>query len=74
MEFPSSSKHDKVIVLSVSADKTCSITTVPSTNNGKHLRCDGMFLHVVSVAGSFLFYVFLSLLAVMIVLIVLFLW
>ena len=35
---------DKVIVLSVSADKTCSVTKVPPTGEGKILNQYGVFI------------------------------
>ena len=37
LKLPSPADHDKEIVLSVSADKTCSVITMSSTSNGNCL-------------------------------------
>lgn len=78
LKLPSSSTSNcdnKVIVLSVSADKTCSITTVPSAaSTGEYFGHDEISHLYTCVSLGSVFYIFLSLLAVMVVLIALLLW
>lgn len=73
--LPSSSQnHEKTIVLSVSADKTCSVMLVPpTTGSGKFLPVMVCSLVVFFLVGT-MSYICWCLLAIIIVLIVLFLW